>query len=754
MNFIRKLSRRGLSAYLALAFSVLTIWLTLVLVAGVEKIGSQQVKASIGHGLAELALQTSDKLDRGMFERYREIQLLAKRDDLIRHGLAPQARRQILEDRQATYPYYAWIGMTDPSGKVLVATQGLLEGTDVSRRPWFANVKENIHLSDVHETRTLAGLLPTDNGEPLRFVDVAFPYMDEFGRPAGVLGVHLYWRWATDADQSIIAPLAARRHVESMIVNTLGTVLLGPPALQGKTLSQASLQAAQKDGTGYLVEEWPDGHTYVVGYSKSVGYQSYPGLGWTVLVRQRLDDAYAPIRQMRSQSLWIGLGMAVLFSLFGIIVAQRITRPLKQLALASEQIERGTAGKIPDLSDSYAEVRILSCALNSLLGKLVKRKEELGELNASLEWRVDERTRALESALSTVQADERRIASIIEASQDAFIGVDLEGRIVDWSLRAEQMFGWSRAEALGQMLADLVLPEPSRPAFSETLLDFRTGTLELMQRRGERLALDRQGREFPVEVTAGLAGFGDAVFFSLFLHDISERKKVEQMKSEFISTVSHELRTPLSAIRASLSLLVDDVAAPLPADARELIGIAHQSCERLARLVDEVLDVQKIEAGSMRYRFQRQYLLPIAMHAAEVMQSYAQQLGITLVCRAHEGEAAVMADADRLHQVLTNLISNAIKFSPPGGAVEIDISRHEGHVRLSVRDHGRGIPDDFRPRIFQRFAQADSGDSRDKGGTGLGLNICKSIVEAHGGTIGFDSVLGQGTVFHVDLPPA
>jgi len=754
MTFLKKLSRRGLRIYLALSFSILTVWLTLIVVAGVERVGIQQVKASIGYSLGELAKQTTDKLDRGMFERYREVQLLAKRGDLIGRSISPDARRRVLDDTQATYPYYAWIGMTDAEGKVLVATQHLLEGVDVSQRPWFIGAKIGNNLGDVHEAKLLAKLLPTSDGEPQRFVDVAFPYMDEQGKLAGVLGVHLYWRWAKDVEQSIIEPTLARRHIESMIVNEAGMVLLGPPEMQGKTLTQASFREAQSGRSGYLVEDWPDGHAYLVGYDKSVGYQSYPGLNWTVLVRQRLDDAYEPIRQMRKQGLWIGAGMAVLFSFFGIVIAQRITLPLEQLASASDQIRRGNADKVPELSGSYSEIRTLSRSLNSLLGNLVQRKEELSELNQSLERRVEERTHALEEALAAVQSNEKRIASIIDASQDAFIGVDLEGRIVDWSSRAESMFGWSRTEALGQMLAELVLPERSRPAFAEALLDFRTGTIELLQNRGERVAVDRHGREFPVEVSAGLAGFGDAVFFSLFLHDISERKKIEQIKSEFISTVSHELRTPLSAIRASLSLLVDDEVEPLPPDTRELIGIAHQSCERLVRLVNDVLDVQKIEAGSMQYRFQRQPLMPVVTHAIKAIQSYAQQFGIALVCKAGGEKAEAAVDADRLHQVLTNLLSNAVKFSPSGTQVEIGIEENEERVRLSVKDHGRGIPDEFLPHIFQKFAQADSADSREKGGTGLGLSICKSIVEAHGGKISFESVVGQGTVFHVDLPLA
>jgi signal transduction histidine kinase len=266
--------------------------------------------------------------------------------------------------------------------------------------------------------------------------------------------------------------------------------------------------------------------------------------------------------------------------------------------------------------------------------------------------------------------------------------------------------------------------------------------------------LTRAGAEVPVEVSSGLAGAGEGVFFSVFLHDISARKQVERMKDEFIATVSHELRTPLTSISASLALLADGMAGELPAGARGLVNVANASSARLVRLVGDVLDLQKIEAGRMDVRCELQPLLPVAQSALASMACFAAQAGVSLACHAAPGTSRLRAaiDRDRITQVLTNLLSNAIKFSEPGGTVSLALEAHEGWVCLAVSDRGAGIPGHFRERVFQRFAQADGADSRRQGGTGLGLSISKRLVEEHGGRIRFDSVEGEGTTFYVELP--
>jgi PAS domain S-box-containing protein len=748
---------RGLAAYLALAFSLLSIVLTLVLVGVVERAATEHVKLSIGHGLSELALQTSDKLDRGMFERYREVALIAQRASLVDSSLGE--RRQLLTSARESYAYYGWLGLAGLDGKVLVSAGGLLEGADVSQRPWFNHALRGTHVGDVHEAVLLAKLLPQpQQGEPMRFVDVAFPYFGKDGKPLGVLGAHLSWQWARDVERSIIAPIAARRRVEALIVSAAGVVLLGPPELQGKQLAQPSFrQAQQSQGAGYLVEQWPDGKSYLVGVSRSKGYADYPGLGWTVLVRQDVDNAYLPVKRLRQQALGSGLVLALLFSLAGAIVAGRITRPLKQLAQSARRIQQGETLTITPGEGSYDEVKALAGSLNALVAVLLQRGGQLQDLNATLERRVEERTEELARALAAVQANEQRINTIIETAQDAFIGMDLQGRVTDWNSQAQRMFGWSRQEALGQPLAELVVPERLRLLMADEIRQFNeTGQLSLLQQRVERLVVTRQGQEIPTEMTVGLAGTSDTSFFGIFLRDISLRKKVERMKNEFVGTVSHELRTPLTSMRASLSLLTAGAVGELEPDVKELVDIAHQHCERLVRLVNDMLDVEKLESGTVRLARVAQRLRPLAEDAVAAMQGHARQAGVTMDCEFVPGADQLTAevDRDRMMQVLINLLSNAIKFSPRGSRVTLQLMEYEGRARLSVRDRGCGIPDEFRERIFQRFAQADTDDTRRQGGTGLGLSICRSITEEHDGEITYAGVDGGGTVFHVELPLA
>ena len=232
----------------------------------------------------------------------------------------------------------------------------------------------------------------------------------------------------------------------------------------------------------------------------------------------------------------------------------------------------------------------------------------------------------------------------------------------------------------------------------------------------------------------------------------NELKRIDQMKSEFVSTVSHELRTPLTSIRGSLGLIAGGVAGPLPEAAKKLVDIARSNCDRLIRLINDLLDAEKIQAGSLRLELEVSTLKPLLMQAIAANEGFASEHGVRLSLQAADETLRVNVDRDRLAQIVTNLLSNAMKFSPKGATVEVLVLRREGRVRVEIRDQGPGISEEFRGRIFQKFSQADSSDTRLKGGTGLGLNISRALVEALGGTIGFASELGKGSVFFFELP--
>lgn len=257
----------------------------------------------------------------------------------------------------------------------------------------------------------------------------------------------------------------------------------------------------------------------------------------------------------------------------------------------------------------------------------------------------------------------------------------------------------------------------------------------------------------------------------IIVRDITDRKKVERLKNEFVSIVSHELRTPLTSVRGALSLITGGVVGEIPPEAKAMVDIAYKNSERLILLINDILDIEKIESGKMDFHLQLIDLVPLVEQAIESNCSYAEQFGVKLVLESEVSEARVNVDRDRLIQVLTNLLSNAAKFSPTDSTVIIKIQHYQpdwlnppdrsaiqclstpSHfIRVSVSDRGTGIPENFRSQIFQKFAQADASDTRRQTGTGLGLSICKAIIERLNGYIDFETELGVGTTFYFDLP--
>jgi len=261
----------------------------------------------------------------------------------------------------------------------------------------------------------------------------------------------------------------------------------------------------------------------------------------------------------------------------------------------------------------------------------------------------------------------------------------------------------------------------------------------------------RDGTSFPVEYTStSIREEGVIVGAVVTFRDISERRAIERLKDEFVSMVSHELRTPLTLIHGALGLLAGGLLGPLPEKGQRLLDIAVNNTNHLVRLVNDILDVERMKSGKITMQKQVCDAAALMTQAADEMRVVAEKARITLAISPQS--AQVWADPDRIVQTLTNLLSNAIKFSLPGAAVRLSTESQGEQILFQVKDQGRGIPADKLESIFGRFQQVDSSDSRKKGGTGLGLTICRNIIQQHGGRIWVESTLGKGSTFFFTLP--
>lgn len=340
----------------------------------------------------------------------------------------------------------------------------------------------------------------------------------------------------------------------------------------------------------------------------------------------------------------------------------------------------------------------------------------------------------------------------VEACPSGMMMIDSSGLIIMANGEIERLFGYKRDELLGQPV-EILVPNNMRSRHQKQRMDFTKRSLSRGIGEGRELpGLRKDGSACSVEIYLNSLKIRGGQLILAVVIDISERKRNEKLKDEFVSTVSHELRTPLTSITASLALLTAGSAGPLPKPASRLVSIAHSNGQRLVRLVNDILDIEKIDSGNMVFTFKRVNARSVVEHVIESSRAYANELGVNVRLDSESVPSEVRADPDRLAQVITNLLSNAIKFSPRGRDVVISVGTRNAVIRIAVRDHGPGIPTEFKSRIFEKFAQADAGNARQKGGTGLGLSIVRQIVERLGGEVGFESVLGYGTLFFVDLP--
>ena len=403
-------------------------------------------------------------------------------------------------------------------------------------------------------------------------------------------------------------------------------------------------------------------------------------------------------------------------------------------------------------------VRSIVNAINrhrlDLVERLLREKrglvEDLQHSNKELAKEVAER-RLAEEALARLG---RQHELILNSAGEGIYGLDLQGKITFVNPAASRITGWEMEDLLGQS-AHAILHH-SKPDGAPYPLEeckvYSAAKGGTVQHQDNEVFWRKDGAAFPVEyITSPVRDDQDRLVGAVVtFRDISERRAVERMKSEFVSVVSHELRTPLTSIRGSLGLIAGNVFGPLPDKVQHMVEIAVNNTDRLVRLINDILDIERIEAGRVTLGKTACDGAALILQAAEVMRVMAEKAGVTLSVSTQPVQ--LWADPDRIIQTLTNLLSNSIKFSPHGATVWLTAQREGNQVLFQVKDQGRGIPAGKLGIIFDRFEQVDASDAREKGGTGLGLAICRGIVEQHGGRIWVDSTLGRGSTFFFTLP--
>ncbi|HEY4303379.1 MAG TPA: ATP-binding protein [Gemmatimonadaceae bacterium] len=347
-----------------------------------------------------------------------------------------------------------------------------------------------------------------------------------------------------------------------------------------------------------------------------------------------------------------------------------------------------------------------------------------------------QRRRTAELAL---QASEVKYRQLVEQAADAILIVDSNAICVEGNARAAQVLGRSQAEIPGLPLGSFVKSETGGPVLPMLRYGHvTTGEFWVTRPNNTRVA---------VEVRATMLEDGRV---QVIARDVSERKEVERVKDEFVSVVSHELRTPLTSIRGALGLLAAGRLDDAPDKRRRMLDLAAANTDRLIRLINDILDIERMRSGGLTFDRTELSAAELVTNAVEAMRPIADRERVAL--HADVDDLHIFADPDRMTQTLTNLIDNAIKFSPSDSSIDICVRRDGRFAMFEVRDRGRGIPAAMRDSVFNRFQQVDNSDSRDKGGTGLGLAICRSIVEQHGGRIWIESEVGQGSSFRFTIP--
>lgn len=512
-------------------------------------------------------------------------------------------------------------------------------------------------------------------------------------------------------EKNLLALSGGSSITDVMVTNTAGQVLTHIEQTDGATIARFLGKSLDPPDGGMPTLEFVDDHIVAWHPITQSGV-----IGWT-RARFSLDEARA-----QKVAIYTRTAIAAFVSSFlCLIILMTFLRPKHQ---------------------ALRKVTDFAAAIDANLGQELKLESSAFEIDL-LAQTLNAASRRLAENEASLRASEIRLRTVVENMPVLLVAFNHANRPIAWNRECEKTSGFSADEVFND---PKITEDLARVICANvTILDDDRGIeASIVTKSGDTRIVSWRNisKLFPIQ--------GWAVWCIGL--DITDRIASERAKDEFVSTVNHELRTPLTSIRGSLSLLRSGSVGQLPDTALDLVQIAERNSERLTRLITDVLDIQKMEAGELTLHKRPVDIDTLVLDTVQANEAYAHQRNVKLLIESNGETKRVFADNDRIEQVITNLIANAVKFSDPGDTVKVQAQLREDFIRVSVYDNGPGVPDSFRSRIFGRFARADDSTSRAKGGSGLGLYICREIVEQHQGAIDYVSQAGQGTTFYFDLP--
>ena len=650
-------------------------------------------------------------IDRSLQHRLAIVRIITS-DPIIRSpdSTIVDITRKLLEYRNVTSSFIS-VSMFDIDGVRISDTSGL----DIRRRrpetaPWLGSAKETLAIA-VGKSSSLGQIV----------IYFAGPIKDNQGAVIGSIVARMPIERLYELTEQLTMYHGEMIHID--LVDQEGLLLYSNHNRKGVLSDTLHIRevdrslADERMGSGIITRTGSADVIFVA--VRERGYLDFRGNNWKLIARVSTITAFAPANVLRNRLIFLLFGIGLSVVLLGIYFVRQVTMPIKKLTEGAHLIGTGNYEHRIDVGS----------------------KDEIGAL-----------ARSFNDMSENLRRSRNDIRAVVDNIVDGLITISERGIILSVNPAAQKIFRYSEAELVGRNV-NILAAEPDRSAHNDYLENYlKSGTSKILNRMREVTGERRDGVTFPMELTITRIDTDSEMIILGIVRDITERKEMDRMKSEFVSTVSHELRTPLTSIRGALGMLQGGVAGELPPKAAKMIGIAAHNSDRLVRLINDILDMEKIESGKLVMNLEQIDLVPLVEAAIEDNRGYAQQFKVDFQFVSHPPHARVRGDADRLTQVVTNLLSNAVKFSPGEGKVWVEIAQIGDRIRVAVSDQGPGVSQEFQSLIFQKFAQADSSDTRQKGGTGLGLNISKAIVEKHGGTIGFDTEIGKGATFFFELP--